>query len=76
MAEPVLYASFIVRLWREPGVEAANEQEPAWNGEAESIQTGRVWQFEGVSALARLLVAQLPAVSTQTRETDGKESHS
>ena len=33
MAEPVLYAFFIVRLWRDPPTEGADAQGPAWTGE-------------------------------------------
>lgn len=38
VAEPVIYASFLVRLWREPAADVA--QGPAWMGERESTQTG------------------------------------
>ncbi len=59
MAESALYASFIVRMWREPASDVAAEQAPAWMGELESIQTGRAWQFQGLEPLLPLLAAQL-----------------
>jgi hypothetical protein len=59
MAETVLYASFVLRLWRDPAAEDAVEQELAWMGELESIQTGRAWQFQGLAPLLGLLAGQL-----------------
>ncbi len=64
------YASFMVRMWRDPTVTASPEQEPIWLGELESIQTGRAWQFQGVAALVDLLAAQLPAAPSQPDETE------
>ncbi len=61
VAEHVLYASFIVRLWREPTAADAAAQEPAWMGELESIQTGRAWRFQGLEPLLELLAGQLAA---------------
>jgi hypothetical protein len=59
MAESVLYASFIVRLWRDPPTEGADAHGPAWMGELESIQTGRAWRFQGLDPLPGLLAAQV-----------------
>ena len=53
------YASFMVRMWRDPTVTASPEQEPSGLGELESIQTGRAWQFQGLEPLLPLLAAQL-----------------
>lgn len=53
------YASFMVRLWRDPAGETPKDEEPAWMGEIESVQTGRTWQFRGVEALPELLAEQL-----------------
>jgi hypothetical protein len=64
------YASFMVRLWRDPAPAAGPEQEPVWLGELESIQTGRAWRFLGVAALVDLLAAQLPSAPSQPDETD------
>ncbi len=41
MPEAILYASFIVRLWREPAPEGVDAQDSPWMGELESIQIGR-----------------------------------
>lgn len=49
------YASFMVRLWREPKSGSGT----AWQGELESVQTGQTWRFQGVDALLRLMTAQL-----------------
>ena len=57
------YASFMVRMWREPAPEGADTQEPAWMGELESIQTGRAWRFQGLEPLLELLAGQLAANS-------------
>ena len=64
------YASFMVRMWRDPTGEAVNREAPDWLGELESIQTGRAWQFQGVAALVDLLAAQLPAAPSQPDETE------
>lgn len=55
------YASFIIRLWREPAPEGADAHAPAWMGELESIQTGRAWRFQGLEPLLELLAGQLAA---------------
>ena len=47
------YASFMVRLWREPAGEVVNRKAPDWMGELESIQSGRAWQFQGQEPLLR-----------------------
>lgn len=70
MAETARYASFIVRLWREPVSEAADQEAPVWMDSSSPIQTGHVWQFQGVAALADLLAAQLLAAPSQPDETD------
>lgn len=59
--KPVLYASFLLRLWRDPAAGVAHGQEPVWMGELESIQTGRAWRFQGLEPLLPLLAAQLAA---------------
>lgn len=51
------YASFMVRLWREP--EAASGTETAWQGELESVQSGQTWRFQGMDSLQGLLAEQL-----------------
>ena len=53
------YASFMVRLWRQPVAEAKDQEYPIWMGEIESIQTGDTWQFQGLEPLLPLLAAQL-----------------
>ena len=58
MADPVSYASFMIRVWREAAAEPG-EEEPIWVGEIESVQSGRVVPFRGLEALAKLLVGQL-----------------
>ena len=70
MAE-ALYASFMLRLWREPVAEATDQEAPVWMGELESIQTGRAWQFQGLEPLVPLLAAQLagdPPTFPSTKE--------
>ena len=60
------YASFMVRLWRDPADTAGPEQEPVWVGELESIQTGRTWQFQDLEPLLALLASHLPAKTTRS----------
>lgn len=73
MAETALYASFLLRLWREPAADVAAEQAPVWMGELESIQTGCAWQFQGLERLLPLVAAQLAGGSPAA---GGAEEHS
>lgn len=59
--EPAHYASFIVRLWRDPAPEDTEKGQRAWMCELESIQTGRAWSFQGLEPLLQVLAAQLAA---------------
>ena len=56
--DSVRYASFMIRLWRDPA-EASGEEVPPWVGEIESVQTGQIVTFKGLEALADLLVGRL-----------------
>ena len=49
----MLYASFIVRLWREPVSADVTEHGAVQMGELESIQTSRAWQSRGCSGCCR-----------------------
>ena len=66
MADSVLYASFILRLWREPAVDAAAGRALAWTGELESMQTGRALRLEGLDRLLALVAVQLVGESAAT----------
>lgn len=68
MADPVLYASFLVRLWRDPATDIAAEQEPVWMDELESIQTGRAWQFQGLERLLPLVAEDKESRPTPSSE--------
>ena len=62
MADSVAYASFMIRMWRDPVVAPDGEtggEEVAWVGEVESVQSGQVLPFRGLEALAELLVGRL-----------------
>jgi hypothetical protein len=50
----VLYVSFLVRLWREPGVPAL-PLSATWHAEVEHIQTGRKWRFDSADELLDFL---------------------
>ncbi len=63
------YASFMVRMWRDPAATARPEQVPIWIGEMESIQTGRIWQFKGLEPLLELLAGQFAEESTNSHVT-------
>lgn len=56
--DPVSYASFMIRVWRDPAGES-DAEEPMWVGEIESVQSGQVVPFRGLEALAELLVGRL-----------------
>ena len=60
------YASFMVRLWREPVARPARGT--AWQGELESVQTGQTWRFQGVDTLLRLMLAQLARPGNSTSD--------
>ncbi len=72
MPGAILYASFIVRLWREPAPEGADAQRPAWMGELESIQAGHAWRFEGLDLLPGLLVT---LVGDESSTSHGSKAH-
>ncbi len=55
MATTTTYASFLVRLWREPGSE---ESDRGWRGEVEHIQSRERQAFAGLDELAGLLRRQ------------------
>jgi len=61
MADVVSYASFMIRMWRDPAAEPdeADGEEAVWAGEIESVQSGRVVPFKGVEALVEILVRRL-----------------
>lgn len=57
MSTPIEYASFLIRLWREAGVDATAP--PAdWHSEVEHIQTGRQWTFSTLDELLGFLRRQ------------------
>lgn len=66
----LVYASFMVRLWRDPAVTAGPEQEPVWLGELESIQTGCTWQFQDLEPLLALLATQIHAQSLSSHSME------
>jgi len=53
VSTPATYASYLVRLWREP----ASDHSVAdyWQGEVEHIQSGRQWRFERLPDLLAIL---------------------
>lgn len=53
------YASFMVRLWRAPIEKGEEKEGPVWMGEVESVQTGRTWRFQDVTAMSAWLATQL-----------------
>jgi hypothetical protein len=48
--DPPNYVSLLIRLWREPASELA-DQAAGWQGEVEHIQSGRRWTFDGLDQL-------------------------
>ena len=57
MSMPIEYASFLIRLWRERGLE---RQGPSaeWHSEVEHIQTGQRWSFDTLDELLDFLRRQ------------------
>jgi hypothetical protein len=45
MASPTIYASFLIRLWREVSTDATAPIAD-WQGEVEHIQSGQCWVFD------------------------------
>lgn len=70
------YASFMVRLWREP--EAASGNATAWQGELESVQTGQTWRFQDLDALQGLMAEKLagdPSTVQADQDSPGDRLH-
>ena len=57
MLDPVIYVSFMIRLWREKCPEPP-ETTADWQGEVEHIQTGRRWSFDTLDELLCFLRRQ------------------
>lgn len=54
MAPSIQYASFLIRLWREEGTDAAGAAID-WQSEVEHIQTGERWSFGSLDELLAFL---------------------
>jgi hypothetical protein len=50
---PVLYTSYLLRLWREERAEAV-----AWHSQVDHIQSGRRWSFDTLEQLLDFLRGQ------------------
>lgn len=50
------YASFLIRLWREPSAE--NEAVPLWRGEITHVQSGACRPLDDLAALVAFLREQ------------------
>jgi hypothetical protein len=50
MSSGVEYASFLIRLWRQTGPDAAGNPFD-WQSEVEHIQSGQTWTFSSLGAL-------------------------
>jgi hypothetical protein len=48
--KPIEYASFIVRIWRQSGLDA-NGNPFDWQSEVEHIQSGETWSFSTLEEL-------------------------
>lgn len=55
MTDPPTYISFLIRLWREEGID---QPTTGWQGEVEHIQTGQRWPFQGLDELFDLIRRQ------------------
>jgi hypothetical protein len=63
------YASYLVRMWREPGQHTAAAD--GWQGEVEHIQSGRQWRFDHLPELLTLLGEQTDDASEVMGMLDG-----
>jgi len=61
--DPPTYASFLVRLWREPTLELP-EPATGWQGEVEHIQSGQRWEFDTVDEVLNFLRRQVTALGS------------
>ena len=50
MSSGVEYASFLIRLWRQTGLDVAGNRFD-WQSEVEHIQSGQTWTFASLEAL-------------------------
>jgi hypothetical protein len=70
LSEPIQYASFLIRIWREsPAGEAP--QGAVWQAEVEHIQSSRRWTYTTVPGLLAFLRQQaenIPADLPQQEE--------
>ena len=57
MNGPIEYASFLIRIWREPET-GPPEPSAAWHSELEHIQTGERWHFDTLEDLLAFLRRQ------------------
>ena len=61
------YRSFLLRLWQEEDMDGT----ATWRGEAESIQTGRQWQFAGLESIIAFFRTQI--LADPTKDPDQKK---
>jgi hypothetical protein len=57
MSTTLQYASFLIRLWREPNADPAPPA-AGWHGEVEHIQSGQHWVFSTMDDLLLFLRRQ------------------
>jgi len=69
MSTSTTYASYLVRLWRQPVAESDGAVE--WQGEVEHIQSGQQWRFECLPDLLTLLRVQADEPDKDVRMLHG-----
>jgi hypothetical protein len=75
LSEPIQYASFLIRIWREGRVGDV-PQGAVWQAEVEHIQSSRRWTYKTVPGLLAFLRQQaenIPAGLPQQAEEPGPD---
>ncbi len=57
MSPHIQYASFLVRLWRLPGLNGSGTS-ARWQSEVEHIQSGKTWSFNTLEDLCAFFTQQ------------------
>lgn len=58
----MLYLSLLIRLWREPSLEA-KASAPHWHAELEHIQSGQRWAFNSLDELLEFMRQQVDGLA-------------
>ncbi len=69
MASPTIYASFLIRLWREHNLEQPESTVDCYS-EVEHIQSGQRWSFGSLDEMLNFLRQQADGLEVSGRKSD------